>query len=179
MRINQTTITEYIKDKLIDICLRSDLKASRFFVILSSVFMGIMLISQHDTIQYNPSYILLINIAPSSVWGLLFLLQAVTASSSLILTFKNMYTLIFDGLLGCILWTSSTTAYVLWYFHTFPGHIFPIEIIGNIMISLMVWWCMIRCWASRHTFHQISVVELKDERCASESHCEHKRRLND
>ena len=159
MTKKQTLITDYLKDRLYEICIKSDLKATRFFVSLSGMLMGLGLIYQPINIHDSPEYIFMLNIADVNIWGLLFILQSIVSVSSLLLSVKNIYTLLLDGVLGSILWTSSTTAYILGFLHVFPGHSMSLCVVSNIIITLMVWWSMIRCWASRKLIIPIQVVD--------------------
>lgn len=55
------------------------------------------------------TYMLMATIAPENIWAILFLLHACCASYTLFSGIRDRYTLMFDGVLGCLLWTGSTS----------------------------------------------------------------------
>lgn len=92
------------------------------------------------------------------ILGVMFLLQALVASYSLLTKTRSAFTLLFDGVLGCTLWTGCTAVGLSAYW---PIHITIIDAIvvytppaafsGTVIMAIYSWWCMIRHWAEEPT----------------------------
>ena len=167
----EVQISQFIKNKLYEICITGELRASRFFVYVCSFVIGLLFIIEEMYTYLSPIHYFIVNIIPGEVWGLLFLFASIVGFVSLILSIKNAYTLILDGVLSCVLWTAYSTATVLAYHHVYSQVVFTIDCVSNILITLLVWWCMIRCWASRKNVIPINVI---DKTCLNELPCAYK-----
>lgn len=100
------------------------------------------------------TYALMATIAPEEVWAALFLVNGVWTMYSLMSGVTNRVTLAMDGFLGCVLWTASTTScYLAYWPHglglwgSLMAYPSPAAMSGDVALSLMAWWHMIRLWA--------------------------------
>lgn len=102
---------------------------------------------------------------PEAVWGCLFLIHSISATLSLFCFCdvrcephcpKTTLSFLFDGALGCLLWTSSTVACIMAHWPTGDSFSFvealanfypPAGMAGSITMALYAWWYMVRSWA--------------------------------
>lgn len=81
-------------------------------------------------------------VAPSWVWGVLFFTHSAFAFYTLFSGRRSKITLVGDGFLGGLLWTTSTVAY---YVAHWPVGI-P-QMSGTVVMAFYAWWHMTRFWA--------------------------------
>ena len=102
------------------------------------------------------TYTFMAIIAPEYLWGLLFGLHSVMSMYSLLSGERSYTTLILDGLLGCLLWTTSTIACFAAHWPQAPGLNFldtllnyppPAAMSADIVMAGYAWWHMIKFWA--------------------------------
>lgn len=152
-------ILRQIKDTL----LHDKMRISRLGLIVGSVLWGTQLLlptvlfptaEQIAAHTGRTTYALMALIAPETVWGLLFLLHAFVASYSLFSGTRDWWTLLMDGLLGCLLWTGSTVACYMAYwpiqlpfFQAVVAYPPPAAMSGEIVMAFYAWWHMVRHWA--------------------------------
>lgn len=85
-------------------------------------------------------------------WAILFALSGVVCLFSVIFNIRNKYTLVFDALLNCLLWTASTLAILaaFWPHETiglwsqlmeYPP---PVAIAGEFWLTIASWWNFVR-----------------------------------
>jgi len=148
-RLKESQITKYVLNKLFDICIRSDLVSMRFFVSMANFVFGLMFFLQEMQTYISPTHYFILHIIPGELWGGLFILAASMNMFSLIMAIRNYWTLVFDCILSSVVWTSYTTATMLAYKQLYVPNIIPIDILSSVLITLLVWWCMIRCLADR------------------------------
>lgn len=100
------------------------------------------------------TYSLMALVASETVWGLLFVFQACWAAYALFSMKRDKLTLLFDGVLGCALWTGSTVACFIAYWpkgvpvvDAFLAYPSPAAMSGEAIMALYSWWHMVRHWA--------------------------------
>lgn len=99
-------------------------------------------------------YSLMAALSSELVWGGLFLIHAVWALYSLLCTSWDRFQLYADGFLGCFLWTTATASGYSAYWPdavnvwvALSEYQPPAAMTGNLVLSLLAWWHMIRLWA--------------------------------
>jgi hypothetical protein len=100
------------------------------------------------------TYVIMGAIANENVWGILFMLHGGIALYTLLTETRNSVTLALDGFLGCILWTSSTTACFAahWpngatWLTSLYAYNPPAAMSGELWVAIASWWHLIRHWA--------------------------------
>lgn len=145
-----------LKTTLINIIMRDQMMLTRLILSLGSLTWAAMLLLPSEL--FNPgrtTYRIMAEIAPEWAWGTAFLIHGVFSMSTLTHNTRNRVTLTLDGLLGCILWTSSTAAcfaahwpaqYPTFYEQliNFPP---PAAMSGEFWVSVASWWHLVRHWA--------------------------------
>lgn len=150
--------------KLINrILVHDSMDITRLGLILGSAFWGFQLLlpaqlfptaAQIAAHTGRTTYALMAVIAPETVWGVLFLVQSVCAAYALFSGTRDKATLFFDAVLGCLLWTASTTAcYVAYwpmdkpFLEAAAAYVPPAAMSGEAIMALYSWWHMVRHWA--------------------------------
>lgn len=157
--------TAFIKVKRI--LLHDQMRVSRLGLIVGSTLWAFQLLLPVDIFptvaqiaegKGRHTYMLMATIAPENLWATLFLLHACCASYTLFSGVRDRYTLVFDGVLGCLLWTGSTIAcYAAYWPRALPfadallAYPPPAAMSGEAVMAFAAWWHMIRHWAEEPT----------------------------
>jgi len=98
--------------------------------------------------------------AREELWGIAFFIQSVWGYYTLRTGVKNCVTLVLDGILGCLLWTSSTILVMASYW---PEGAFslnqilsfspPATVAPEVIMCTMSYWHLIRYWIEDTTTH--------------------------
>ena len=140
------------------ILLESQMRMTRLLLALASLTWAILLLLPGATFV-RPHYDLMVAIAPENIWGLLFLLHGVVAIWTLKNGTRDKITLLFDGFLGCILWTTATFTGFAVYWHgglsidAFLSYRPPAALSGDLWVAIASWWHLIRHWAEEERDH--------------------------
>ena len=115
----------------------SDLIATRFFIATASLIWGFLLFWPGETFG-RPTYDMMAKFASEPVWAILFTLHGVLSLYALLYNIKSKSLLVFDGVLGCLLWTGSCVAMLL---SVYPP---PAAISAEIVTAFASWWVLVR-----------------------------------
>jgi hypothetical protein len=151
--------------KLRTALLDSPMRISRLMLALSSFTWAILLLLPGDLFASCPIYNVMAQIASENVWGIAFTVHGVVALYTLTNGTRNHVTLLFDGFLGCTLWTASTVACFVAYWPALPfmealvAYRPPASMSGSIWIAAASWWHLVKHWAEEERAHY-------DRRCS-------------
>lgn len=115
----------------------SDLLYSRFSLVISSLLWSLMLFWPGDTFS-RPTYSLMGNALDEHIWASLFLIHSLVGSITLSTGKVNPVTFALEGVLGCLIWTSSC---LMMLFSVYPP---PAAISAEIVMAFTSWWILIR-----------------------------------
>ena len=123
----------------------SDLEATRFSLAFGSLLWATFLFLPGDLFSSDrKTYELMAYIAPEQVWGSLFLLQGTVMVYSLLRGYRSRLSFIVDALLGCALWTVSTSACFISHYQSLETYQPPAAMAYEVMAALASWWCLVR-----------------------------------
>lgn len=140
------------------ILLESHMRVTRLLLALASLTWALFLLLP-GTLFVRPHYELMAAIANEEIWGILFAIHGVVAIWTLKTGTRTKITLMFDGFLGCILWTTSTIAcFAVYWEGGFTTHAFltyqpPASLSGELWVAIASWWHLIRYWAEEERDH--------------------------
>lgn len=134
------------------------LDSARLLISLSSLTWAVFLLLPVDSFL-NKEYFLMSKIAGEEIWAVLFLTHSFWSFFTLRTGIRNTTSLILDGFLGCILWTSSTVLCFASYWPTeIDGFLLqlsnyhpPAAMSGEVWVSIASWWYLVRYWAEEDT----------------------------
>lgn len=116
-------------------------------------------------------YAMMGSIATEEIWSVLFGLHAVVVLYSIITDRRDAFTLVFDGFLGCLLWSVSTLSCYASYwpvgkpfFESLSIYSPPVILSGGIVMMLLAWWQMIRFWAEDPKPNKTSYIFIGENR---------------
>jgi len=123
----------------------SNTEATRVVVAIGSLLWGIMLLMPGNTFD-RPMFSVLHGTASENLWGMMFLLHGVVASISIVFSRCGRICFVFDGVTGCLLWTTVTIGMLLSsvYNPTMPEFSFPAATSPAIAVTLAAWWLLFR-----------------------------------
>ena len=135
-----------IRNRLKYIIWNSDLEATHFSLAVGSLLWALLLLYPGDLFtQGRTTYLVMAQIAPEEVWGMLFLLQGVVMLVTLLWGYKTRITYLTDAVLGCVLWTASTAAcFISHYVYGSGEYQPPAAMSYEIVAALASWWCLVR-----------------------------------
>lgn len=123
----------------------SDLEATRFALAWGSFFWAIFLFWPGDLFTpARQTYALMAKIAPEHIWGVLFLLQGMVMTYSLLWGYRSQILFVADALLGCVLWTVSTLACFLAHYTSITTYQPPAAMSYELVGAFASWWCLVR-----------------------------------
>ena len=129
---------------------------SRLIIAMSSLTWAVLLLLPNHVFEQD-IYSIMAVIAREEVWGLLFLVHGIAALYSLFNGTRNKVTLLFDGFLGTILWSTSTVACfaVFWSIDSTSVYSYapPAAMSAELWVALTSWWHLIRHWAEDEREH--------------------------
>lgn len=130
----------------------TDLLAIRGVLALSAILYGAFILC-------NPTNLLVSNmltLMPYWAWSLLFLIQGLVMSWSLLCDKRPRITLWADAILGTLLWTASTIACLLYQFPSdtpvfllLEHYRIPPSMVPNIALTGASWWILVRHYVER------------------------------
>lgn len=132
-------------DKLTKILLDAPLLNTQLLLCLASLTWFVILTIFPESYDKVADYSIMREIAPREVWSLAFLVHGVFAGYFLMSSRGNKVTLILEGALGALIWTTSTTACIAANLIIFKS--IPPIISGELWIAGASWWFLIRKWA--------------------------------
>ncbi len=127
----------YYKLRLLFLFWHESTSAARFSLALGAMLWGLMLFWPGETFG-RPTYALMARFAPEEVWAALFCAQGAYAVYSLITDARGKFAFLFEGVLGCMLWTGSCISMLL---SVYPP---PAAIAGEIALAVASWWHLVR-----------------------------------
>lgn len=119
------------------ILLHADITLLRLFMSASSFLWAVMLFWPGDTFA-RPTYEYMSHFAIEEVWATVFLLHAIISITSLAFKQIRYLSVLGEGFLGCLLWTSSCFLMLL---SVFPP---PAAISAEIIAAIASWWILVR-----------------------------------
>jgi hypothetical protein len=144
------------KTRLRQIAFESDLEATRFFLALGAIFVGLGFAWPVDTFPTieqiangtgRHTYAIMAIIMPEAMWATCFIVQGAIALFSLLTQTRNRLLFMVDALFGALLWTVSILSCYLAYWRGFdrlweyrPPAIMGLEVAG-VLASL---WIVVR-----------------------------------
>ena len=134
--------------------LDSPMHTTRLLLALSSYTWVLILFTACNLFEGGATYSIMAVIANEHTWGFLFFVHGTLALYTLGTGTRNKWTLMLDGLLGCVLWTASTTACFAahWpnaetWLISFKAYKPPAAMSADIWMSVAAWVHFIKHWA--------------------------------
>lgn len=119
-----------------------------------------LFLEAHIFTDFRPTYYVMRAMMGENTWGVLFLVSGVMCLVSLLFGVRNKYTVLFDALLMCVVWTASTLACLAaWWPHNITGwwsqlvaYSPPVAISGEVWLTLAAWWHFVRQATDRRIY---------------------------
>ena len=128
--------------RLKQIMLYGDLSLAKLILSLGSLLWSLLLFWPGDT--FGPSrqtYSLMAHWMGEMTWATLFLIHGVTSLWALLWCRKDAWLVIWDNVLGSLLWTCSASLMMFAYLPSNPP---PAAISAEIVLAILSWWFLIR-----------------------------------
>lgn len=135
------------------ILLEENMHLTRLILGFSSLTWALCLFfAQPIFVESRPTYAVMHATMDEYAWGVLFLVSGIVCLISVLFNIRNKYTILFDALLTCMVWTASTLACLAaWWPHTTIGwwsqlltYSPPVAISGEVWLTLAAWWHFVR-----------------------------------
>ena len=123
--------------RLAYLLMRSDIEPLRFFVAVSSLLWGILLLMPGETFD-RQTYALMSQMGPELLWAAAHITHGVASVYSLLTGAKGRVIFTLDPLLGAFLWTTSGAAMML---AVYPV---PAAIAPHLVGAVAAWWLLVR-----------------------------------
>lgn len=143
----------YAKKHLYYTIFKQSMHFTRILIGLSSLTWAVCLFDDTPIFTTDrQAYVVMHAIMGEDAWAVLFALSGVVCLFSVIFNIRNKYTVVFDALLNCVLWTASTLSILaafwphevmgLWVqFREYPP---PVAIAGEFWLTVACWWHFVR-----------------------------------
>lgn len=135
------------------IMMQEPMHLTRILLGMSSLTWAAVLFAEPDIFtEGRTTYTVMHAIMGEDAWGILFLICGSVCLVSVLFNIRNKYTLLFDALLTCVVWTASTLACLAaWWPHTIIGwwsqllaYPPPVAMSGELWLTLAAWWHFVR-----------------------------------
>jgi hypothetical protein len=141
------------------ILLESQMQNTRLLLAFSSLTWAFLLtFSGFDLFTNRQTYSIMEIICREEIWAALFAIHGVFALYSLKSEINCSLFVIMDGFLGCLLWTTSTTAcfaahwpHVGTFLQNIAAYNPPAAMSGELWVAIASWWHMIRQWVEKES----------------------------
>lgn len=139
--------------RLYYLMMQEPMHLTRIILGMSSLTWAAVLFAEPDIFtDGRTTYLVMRAIMGENAWGVLFLICGSMCLISVLFNIRNKYTLLFDALLTCVVWTASTLACLAaWWPHTTIGwwsqllsYSPPVAISGEFWLTLAAWWHFVR-----------------------------------
>lgn len=131
----------------------TDMLFARFMLGIASLFWAVLLLwhvplfptdEQIAAGTGRMTYALMAQMMPEKVWGALFLVHAVFTVVGVLLWRRYSTYFWAEGVLGCLLWTSSTAATFLAHSRLWGEFAPPAATASGIVLTMVAWWILVR-----------------------------------
>ena len=97
------------------------------------------------TNYWQAIYVVMGAIMTEGQWAVLFATHGVIAITSVLYGLRTRtFLLMFEGVLGCSLWTTSTIACYMAAFNGWAGYRPPAILSADVIVTLGAWWVLVR-----------------------------------
>lgn len=116
----------------------ADMQSVHLLLAWTAIFFGATLLCTSPTLSAYPDFNILLTIAPEWVWGVFWLLHGAASLFALLCGRARHGIFCLDAILGCVLWTATTTSIFI-----SGAHITPF--VGpSITASVASFWVLVR-----------------------------------
>ena len=142
-----------IRSNLCRIICKDSTDWARLLIAVSSLTWAVLLLEPSKLFATSrTTYSIMRVMFAEDVWGILFLISGLVSLYAILFGVRNRVTLVFDALLGAVLWSTSTLACfaahwplnIQGWWNQLVAYPAPAAMSGEFWLSVAAWWHLVR-----------------------------------